>query len=246
MMRYAKRVQADINNSVMDNPVFSDDVKDVVDTGFTYKDTAVVLMLFAGFGVFVYGAFKYKWDVNNLNGIMMLVAFASAALFRFKPQKVVDSFIHGSKEILYAALITGLASSITVILTDGNIIHTIIRALSEPLTKVGPTASVFLMYGVNLLLNFFIPSSSGMAVLTMPIMAPLADIIGVSRQMAVLMYQFGDAYANSVIPLSGVLMGYLGIAKVKFDEWLKFMFPLFLIWSVISVAAVFIGLHIGF
>ncbi len=124
------------------------------------------------------------------------------------------------------ALLIGFARSIALLLEDGQVLHTIVHGLSVPLSMVGPEIAAVGMLFIQSALNFFIPSGSGQAYVTMPLMAPIADLVGLTRQTAVLAYQFGDGFMNMVVPTNPVLMGILGIAGIPYDRWLRFIWPL--------------------
>jgi uncharacterized ion transporter superfamily protein YfcC len=143
------------------------------------------------------------------------------------------------------ALLVGFARAIALILQDGMVLDTIVYGLASPLEKVGPELSSVGMYIIQSLINFFIPSGSGQAYVTMPLMTPIADLSGISRQVAVLAYQFGDGFTNMIVPTNAVLMGILGIGRIPYDRWFRFIFPLILkLWlfgSVALIIAVLIG-----
>jgi uncharacterized ion transporter superfamily protein YfcC len=145
------------------------------------------------------------------------------------------------------ALMIGFARAIEITLSDGQVLHTIVNGLSQPLVAVGAELSAIGMLFIQSILNFFIPSGSGQAYVTMPIMAPISDIVGVSRQVAVLAYQMGDGFMNMVVPTNAVLMGILGICKIPYDRWFRFIWPLILqllvMGSITMAIAAFIGYH---
>ena len=158
---------------------------------------------------------------------------------------IAKNFISGVKKMVYAGFLIGLASAISVIITDGQIIHTIIYYISMPLVLLPKTLAAVFMFLVNLVFNFFVSSASGQAAIVMPLMVPMADILEIPRQVAVLAYQYGDGFSNCIIPTSGVLMAALGVARVPFEKWLKFMMPLFLIWTLVGCFAVATGVLIN-
>jgi len=144
------------------------------------------------------------------------------------------------------AMLVGFARSIQVVLEHGKVVDTIIAGLASPLQRLGPELAAAGMFMVQSVLNFFIPSGSGQAYVTMPLMAPLADLVGVSRQVAVLAFQFGDGFTNILIPTNAVLIGILSIAAVPYDRWVRFLMPFMLkIWLLGSIALV-IAVMIGF
>ena len=139
-----------------------------------------------------------------------------------------------------------IPSAFSLILTDGQIIHTIVHAVAVPLSRLtGPVAAVF-MFWFNLFFNFFVCSASGQAAIVMPIMSPLADVVGLSRQVAVLAYQYGDGLSNTIFPVSSSLVASLAIAGVPFQKWLKFQIPMFLIWVVIASIAISVAVMTGY
>ena len=127
----------------------------------------------------------------------------------------------------------------------GNIIHTIIYYASLPLKSMSTYVSAVFIFAFNWVFNFFVPSGSGQAAVVMPILAPLGDVIGLSKQVIVSAYKYGDGITNLIIPTSGTLMGFIGLAKISYDKWLKFIFPLIWIWTGIATAAVLVGVMIG-
>jgi uncharacterized ion transporter superfamily protein YfcC len=133
-----------------------------------------------------------------------------------------------------AALVVGIAGGIIIILEDGKIIDTILYGVSQTMSGAGKTGSVGAMYFIQSVINILIPSGSAKAALTIPMMAEFSDIIGVSRQLTVLAFQFGDGFTNMITPASGVLIGCLGIARVPYSKWLKFIFSFLCILLVIG------------
>jgi uncharacterized ion transporter superfamily protein YfcC len=146
-----------------------------------------------------------------------------------------DVIAYKKKDVIGWALLIGFARSIALLLEDGLVLHTIVNALAIPLQKTGPEFAAVGMYFFQSLLNFFIPSGSGQAFVTMPLMAPIADLTGVSRQIAVLAYQFGDGFTNMIIPTSGVTVGTLAMAKVPFEKWFKWLLPLQIVYIIVSM-----------
>ncbi|MBP8784910.1 MAG: TIGR00366 family protein, partial [Synergistaceae bacterium] len=146
-----------------------------------------------------------------------------------------------------AALIIGMARAVPSILTEGGIIDTIVYFLGNVLGATPVFLQGIVMYWVNNVINFAITSGSGQAAATMPIIIPLSDMVGISRQTAVLAFNFGDGFSNYILPTSTALMGILGAANVPYDRWMKFMWKLFLIWLIVGSVLVFIAqmIHLG-
>ena len=148
--------------------------------------------------------------------------------------EITKSFIEGAKDILSAALVVGLAGGIIVILKDGKIIDTILYYVSQSMADLGKVGSISMMYLIQTFLNIFIPSGSGKAALTMPMMSQFSDLIGISRQATVIAFQLGDGFTNMITPTSGVLIGVLGIARIPYEKWFKWVAPFIIILTVLG------------
>ena len=146
--------------------------------------------------------------------------------------RIADELIAGARDILSAALVVGFASGIVVILQDGRIVDSILHSLQNGLDGTSPVASLSAMYGIQALINFLIPSATAKAAITIPIMAPFADLVGVSRQAMVLAFQFGDGFTNMITPTSGVLVAALAMARIPYEKWVKW------VWKGVAVLLV--------
>ena len=140
----------------------------------------------------------------------------------------------------------GFARAIEIMLSDGQVLHTIVNGLSQPLVAVGAELSAVGMLFIQSILNFFIPSGSGQAYVTMPIMAPISDIVGVSRQVAVLAYQMGDGFMNMIVPTNPVLMAILGICGIPYGRWFQFIWPLIVMLLIAGAITMVIAVSIGY
>jgi len=156
----------------------------------------------------------------------------------FGPSKIATEFVAGAKDIVFGALVVGVARAILIVMQDGMIIDPIVHAMAGLIGDLPRSVSAVGMYFVQTFLDFVIPSGSGQAAATMPIMVPLADVLGITRQTAVLAFQFGDGFTNSFFPTAGTLMACLGLIKVPYDRWFKFMAPLMAIWVTLGTAFV--------
>ena len=246
VMRYSNKVRKDINNSALDEIKWAESSETAKETtDFNIRHLFILLVLVAGFAIYTYGSYKLKWSLNYLSAIMLGVALISGLIGKMHPDDMAKSFIAGCKSMVYGALVIGFAKAITIVLTDGQIIHSIIYYMSLPLVKFGSTVSGILMFYINLIFNFFVPSGSGQAMVVMPLFAPMADVVGVTRQIAVSAYQYGDGFSNTIIPTSGVLMAALGVAKIPYEKWVKFMLPLFGLWVLIGTISIIVATAIG-
>ncbi len=174
----------------------------------------------------IIGVMGYEWYVMEIATIFLAMGIAAGLSAGYGANKITKLFISGSADILSAALVVGLAGGIIVILNDGKIIDTILYGISRSMSDFGKISSVGMMYVFQTMLNIIIPSGSGKAALTMPMMSQFSDLIGVSRQATVMAFQFGDGFTNMITPTSGVLIGVLGVAKIPFEKWVKWIAPL--------------------
>jgi len=186
---------------------------------------------------------------------MGLVAGIIGVVFKLNGMEVDDiavSFRNGAKELVGAALVVGMAKGIVLVLGgdaagEPNVLSTILYWIGNAVKNFPPAISAWFMYVFQSIFNFFVVSGSGQAALTMPLMAPLADIVGVTRQVAVLAFQLGDGFTNLIVPTSACLMGVLGVAKLDWGKWAKFQIKfqglLFLIGSIFVLAAVMTGFN---
>ncbi|MCK9256259.1 MAG: AbgT family transporter, partial [Bacteroidales bacterium] len=182
----------------------------------------------------IIGVMGYDWYVMEIGSLFFAMGIVAGLAMNKSANDITKLFIDGAKDIFSAAFVVGLAGGIIVILSDGKIIDTIMYALSNMMANFGKEASLFSMYSIQTFLNIIIPSGSAKAALTMPIMAPFSDLIGISRQATVLAFQFGDGFTNMITPASGVLIGCLGIAKVPYSIWLKFIWKFILIMFILG------------
>lgn len=244
--RYAQRVKADPTASlVYDLRHEHDDVSADEYPPLTTTRKLVLLSMVLGIMTLVAGVIFYGWYLTELSALFVALGIITAVIARVSPDDTAVAFSKGVTDLAATALLIGMARGIALILEDGQVLYTIVHGLSVPLTMVGAELAVVGMLLMQSLLNFFIPSGSGQAYVTMPLMAPMSDLLGISRQTAVLAYQFGDGFTNMIIPTNGILMGILGIAGVPYDRWFRFLMPLmlklFLASAVILIGAVWFG-----
>lgn len=182
----------------------------------------------------IVGVMGYQWYVEEIATLFFAMGIFSGIAMNYNPDKITKLFLEGVKDILSAALIVGLAGGIIVILQDGKVIDTILFNLSKAMNDLGQVSSVGIMYLIQTFINVVIPSGSAKAALTMPIMAPFSDLIEVSRQTTVMAFQFGDGFTNMITPTSGVLIGVLGVAKIPYEKWVKWVWPIMLFWIILG------------
>ena len=194
----------------------------------------VLTLLFATVYFLVIGVLGYEWYIMEIASLFLVLGIASGLAVDKTASEIAKLFLEGMGDILSAAVIVGLAGGIVIILQDGGIIDTILYGLSRSMSDMGKIASAEIMYGIQTLINIVIPSGSAKAAITMPIMAPFSDLIGISRQATVMAFQFGDGFTNMITPTSGVLMAALGVARIPWDKWVRFIWKFILVLVVIG------------
>lgn len=195
----------------------------------------VLTMLLITILFIILGVMSFGWYVDEIATIFFALGVFSGVAMKFEGDKISTSFLEGMQDIAGAAIVVALAGGIIEVLNDGKVIDTILYSISTSFDGLHPIVSIDLMFVFQTILNVFIPSGSGQAALTMPLLAPLSDLIGVSRQATVMAFQFGDGFTNLITPTSGVLIGCLGMAKIPFSKWVKWMFPLQVILIIIAL-----------
>ena len=208
---------------------------------------ALVLVTFAaGIALLVVGVIRWGWYIQEIAGLFVGLGIALGVVGRLRPTEVSSAFMDGARALVVTAVIIGLARGILVVLEDGRIIDTLLYGMASVVDDVGTTGSAFAMFVVQTALNFFVPSGSGQAALTMPIMAPLADLVGVSRQIAVLAYQLGDGFTNMIIPTNAVLIGAISLGGVPWDRWARWMLPLQVVFVALGLVALAVAVAVGY
>ena len=176
----------------------------------------------------------YQWYIMEIATLFLAMGLLAGAAMKYSPNDITKHFLDGAKDIMSAALVVGLAGGIIIILEDGKIIDTILHSMASGMQGFGKTVSVQFMYVIQTIINIIIPSGSAKAAITMPIMAPFSDYIGISRQATVVAFQFGDGFTNMITPTSGVLIGVLGVAKIPYDKWVKWITPFMIILIILG------------
>ncbi|MCS7182845.1 MAG: TIGR00366 family protein [Thermoanaerobaculum sp.] len=211
----------------------------------TARQTAVLVVLLATIVLTVWGAIAKGWFIVELGALFFAMGLAAGFLAGFSANRLAQTFVQGAKDIAGAALVVGFAGGILVLLEDSRILDTLLYAGAQLTRSLSPVVAAWAMYGVQFLLNIAIPSGSTKAALTMPLMAPLADLSGITRQVAVLAYQFGDGFTNMIVPTSGVTVATLELAGVPFVRWFRWLWPLQVVFVVFSLAFLAIAVAIG-
>lgn len=241
--RYAKRVKLAPANS----PVYAiDQQRTAVQTDFSparlSRQQGLVLLLSAlAFGFLIIGAMKWDWGINELSGLFLALAILSGPLGGLALNTTAEKFIDGAASLTGGALVVGLARGTLVILSQAHVIDTIMMALSNLVKHLPSEVSVIGIYFVQVLLSIIVPSGGGQAALSIPILAPLSDLLGVTKQTMVLAYQFGDGFTNIFTPTQGYFMAGLALLKIPWNIWARWLLPLLCLWWGIGLLALLVA-----
>lgn len=242
---YAKKVQADPDASLMKGiePLHAPPGEYPPMDG---RQLVLLAAALAALGLMIWGIWAHGWYLVELSALFIGLALFTGLVGGLGASGTARQFGDGAAELAMTAILIGFARAIALLLEDGMVLHTIVDVLATPLSALGAYAGAVGMMFVQLVINFFIPSGSGQAFVTMPIMAPLADLVGISRQTAVLAFQFGDGFANMLFPTNVILMSILGIAGIPYDRWFRFAAPLLLKLLVAAAIALVVSVVIGY
>lgn len=210
------------------------------------KHLPIMLTVVISFGIIIYGSVKFEWGMDHMAVVFIWMALIVGLFNRNTPSDIAKIFIKGAKGMLAASLVIGLGAAVAMILDQGKILDTVVNETSGWLMLLPTILRAPGMMVVQMIINVFVTSGSGQAAITMPIMVPLADISGISRQTAVLAFKFGDGFCNYILPHATAVMGYLGVVGVPFDRWFKFMWKLFIIWVILGAAILMFATTINY
>ena len=249
LSRYAARVKANPGISLMREFDLKRETKAPGDEDilFTRRHVAVLVVTVAALVVLVLGAIRWHWGLLQLSGLFFGLAIAAGPIGGLSLDDTARSFIQGAQDMTYAGLVVGLARGALVILRDANVIDSLTHAMAAVVGRWSSSISVIGIYLMQNLLHFIVPSGSGQAAVSMPILAPLGDLVGITRQTNVLAYQLGNGLTNVFIPTQGYFMAALGILKIPWEKWVRWLLPLLFIWLALGMAAVVIAqaIHLG-
>ncbi|MFA9422770.1 MAG: YfcC family protein [Sedimentibacter sp.] len=247
VLLYANKIKKDPSKSLVAGIDFSDLAIDDerMKTPFTTQRKASILILFGGIAVMAFGLIKLKWYINEIAAIFIIISILVGIANKWDANKITTTLAEGLSKGVVSALVVGIARGILVVLTKGNIIDTIIFTAAGALQNLSLYTSSVGMLVMQNVINFLIPSASGQAAATMPIMVPIADLIGIKRQIAVLIFQFGDGYSNILWPTGFVLIA-CAMAKVPLNKYYKWILPYFGITFILQIAFVFGAIAINY
>ncbi len=209
----------------------------VISSIFTLRKTVhlyILNLLFFTIFFLIIGVMGHGWYIMEIATLFFALGIMAGIANGRNPNELVKLFLEGCKDIMNAALVVGLAGGIIVILQDGKVIDTILFNLAKGMEGLGQVATVGMMYVIQTLINLVIPSGSAKAALTMPIMAPFSELIGLSKQATVMAFQFGDGFTNLITPTSGVLIAVLGVSRIPYDKWFKWAWKFILVLVILG------------
>ena len=244
LVRYAKKIQKNPELSPMYDLDQNSEFKNASLDEFGTLDTRKILSILAlvvALVAIVYGCINLDWDFAEQSAVFLVLAVAVGLIAGFDANKICAEFMNGTKKMLTAAFIIMFARAIGSVLSAGKITDTIVHSMAVVLTGLPAALLGVGMLVANTLINVVLTSGSGQAAAVMPIMIPLSDLLGVTRQTCILSFNFGDGFCNYVLPTSTALMGILGAANVPYDRWMRFMWKMFAIWLGIGAVLVVIA-----
>lgn len=210
------------------------------------RNSAIILLLVVlTFVIMVYGIMRFEWGFNEMSALFFIMGVVCGLIGKMGINGTSSAYAQGMQEIAFAGVVVGLARSIYLTLEEGKIIDSIVHSLFTPLQDLPLYASAFGMTISQAILHIPVPSNSGQAVLTMPLLSPLSDLIGMSRQVMILCYQAGGALMDLINPTNGVLLAILAAAKISYKDWVAFAWKPYLIILAVGLAFVFLGIFIG-
>lgn len=247
VMRYAKKVQKEPRLSIVKDVELSAEglsEEELMKTEFTLRHKISILLFLVTVILIMYGAVKLGWYINEIAGLFIGMMILVGLIQGFNFSEIAQTFIESCRDIMFGALVCGVAKVILLVMQDGMIMDTFTNAIVSIADTNSKYLSAFMMLVTQNLLNFFIPSGSGQAVTSMPIMVPIADMAELPRQVAVLAYQFGDGFSNMIWPTS--VATWCGMMKLPMDKWYKFVLPLGAILFVLETVFIMIATAINY
>lgn len=249
VMRYAARVKADPSRSLVFDRKAANEAHflqaGTVTDGFSGLQKVVLVLFAMTFAVMIWGVSTGGWWMAEMSALFLAAAIVIGLVARLGEARLVESFVAGARDLLGVALIIGLARGIVVIMDAGRITDTVLHAAELSVTGLPQTAFILVVWWIEVGLSFLVPSTSGLAVLSMPILAPVADFAGVKRELVVTAFATASGVVNLITPTSAVVMGGLAIGRVPYDRWLRFVWPLLLALTVILMAALALAVRFG-
>ena len=218
---------------------------DAAPVALGWRHAAVLVALLATVALLVVGALRWQWGLLELSALFVGTAVAAGLAGGLGADRTAESFVAGAAGFAGAALVVGLARGVLVVLDGARVTDTILHALVETVRDLPAGLTVTGVYGVQVLLSYVVPSGSGQAALSLPILVPLGDLVGVTRQTSVLAYQLGDGFSNVFTPTQGYFMAGLAMIGVSWPRWVRFLWPLQALWLALGLALLLLAHAIG-
>ena len=238
-IRYAQKTKSEVIKSKNVN-----DSNEAVTSD--WRTTVILVLVLIAFALIVIGILNWGWDFNEMSACFFVMGVTAGIVGKLGINGTASSYVRGFKEMTFAALLIGFARSIFVVLEDGSIIDTIVYGLFTPIANLPAQLSAIGMMVAHAVLHVPVPSQSGQAVLTMPLLVPLSDLIGLARQVTVLAYQYGSGLTDLVTPTNGALMAILAAGGIRYDDWFRYIFKKYLILLGLGAIALIIAIATGF
>ena len=248
VMLYARKVKQDHTKSLVYELEQQEGTmkEDIQYQHFTPRQVISLALMLGAIILNVVGIFKFEWTFGEMSANFLLAGILAGLISGLGLNGTFDALIEGMQSILFGAVVVGFAKGIVVILENGKIIDTIVHGMTSLLADVPASFVIIAMFILQFMLNFFIPSGSGQALTTMPLMVPISDLLHINRQLTVLAFQYGDAISNVLFPTSAILMGALAVGRISYGQWIKFAWKLIVIWVLICAIAMSIALFVGY
>ncbi len=247
IIHYANKVKADPTKSLVygipQDIHYADNGEEKI---ISFRQKLVLLVMLIGVILLIIGCTKWEWDFQKMSAFFLVFGPVCGLIYGTKPNDICNYFVDGCKMVVRAIILIGMAYSISVVLTHGNILDTVVYGVSHLLNYIPKCLQAPGMLVIHTIINFFITSGNGQAVVTMPVMLPVANIIGMSPETAILALNYGDGFTNIIFPHSAALMSFLALSKVPYHKWLKFVIKLVLLWYMIGFILLIIAQAIGY
>ena len=247
VLRYAERVKKDPTKGIMYGNDYSD-LQNASDAEleFTLRRKLILVVFIITIALVVYGSLEWSWGLFEMAAVYLICGIVCGIIAGFSGSKIADSLLAGAQSVFIAAMAIGLARGISIVMDDGQITYTIVHGLVTLVSNLPVAVTGIAMLIVQTILNFFIPSGSSQALVTMPILMPMAEIVGISKQMTILAFQFGDGLSNLGYPTMGALIACLSYARIPFNKWFKFIGPFLAISYIACAILIVISSFIGY
>ncbi len=212
---------------------------------FTARKLTVLLIVIGTFAFFIFGVMRLGWDFNQMAALFFGMGIVVGLIGGLRIGGTAEAFVEGFKSMAFAGLLIGFARAIFVVMNEGKIIDTIVHGMVSPLTHLPVALSALGMMIMHTFVHFPVPSVSGQAVLTLPVLVPVSDLLGLQRQVTVLAYQYGAGLCELLTPTNGALVAVIAAARVPYEDWLRFVFPLYLMLCALGVVSIIVAIALG-